>query len=590
MPAEDGTGAGRAPRRARYLIPKGLPRRAEFLAACAVVLVLVHVLFAQLTFGCAVACYLTGKATRWRATWLLVPVLVAVGWTLAIGPRVAISGFTAGPAAVVAYFSAPGHLLHPAGAFAGARTRLGRQLPVALGAGAAEAAIAAWLNWLHTDEPDLPRSRPGLLAGTRRLAIRRAIRYGSILTRDGACLGVAVADGSRVELTWTEAERGVLVCGSVLAEPLATSLQLVVAAIRRRKPVLVLDGTAGPGLGRALAECCATAGVPLRIFGGSGATPPGAETCCYEPFRYGDPAQRAALVTAMLHWDPSSQPHQRRLVAYLSDVFELLDAVPGDQRVPVLDEVIHLLDPPALRARARHVPASHPRRASLTSRLEASADVLAADPGAVGAVGRQLRALRAASAGRWLGQPVGANAAELDFGKVVAGRAAALFCLDAADEPVRGMLGRLVVADLRRLAGDLPALGVPADALVWLVCPDDDEVTDRAVSELIAAAPRAGLAVLITGISAEAAFTERLNALVIHRLTDQRTARRLAALAGPRVPAAAGAAGAAGAEQPGGVSADDLLSLADTEFMLAVARPRRLVRRASAIRADRGRR
>ena len=584
MPAEDGTGAGHAPRRARYLIPKGLPRRAEFLAACAVVLVLAHALFAQLTLVVAVACYLTGKATRWRVTWLLIPVLVAVGWMLAIGPRVAVAGFTAGPAAVAGYLTTHGDLLHPLGAFAGARGWLGRQLPLALGTGAAEAAIAAWLSWLHTDEPDLPRSRPGLLAGIRRVAIRRAIRNGSILTRDGACLGVAVADGSRVELTWTEAERGVLVCGSALAEPLATSLQLVAAALRRRKPVLALDTTAGSGLRRALAECCATAGVPLRTFGGSGLVPPGAEPCCYEPFRYGDPAQRAALVTAMLHWEPSSQAHRRRLAGYLTDVFELLDAVPGDQRVPVLDEVIHLLDPLALRARARHVPASHPRRASLTSRLDASADVVAADPGAIGAVGRQLRALRAATAGRWLGQPVGANAAELDFGKVVASRSAALFCLDAADEPAGGMLGRLVLADLRRLAGNLPALGVPADALVWLACPAGDADTDRAVGELIAAAPRAGLAVLVTAISAEAAFTERLNALAIHQLTDMRAAQRLAALAGPRVPAA----GSGGAEQPGEVSANDLLSLTDSEFMLAVARPRRLIRQASAIRADRG--
>lgn len=586
MPAEDGTGAGHAPRRARFLIPKGLPRRAEFLAACAVVLVLAHVLFAQLTLLCAVACYLTGKVTRWRLTWLLVPMLVAFGWALAIGPRGAIAGFAAGPAAVVTYFGVPDHLLQPFRAFSGASGWLGRQLPVAIGAGAAEAAVAGWLTWLHTDEWDLPRSRPGLLAGARRLAIRRAIRYGSIVTRDGACLGVAVGDGSKVELTWAEAEHGVLVCGTALSEPLATSLQVVAAALRRRKPVLVLDGTGEPSLGRALAACCATAGVPLRAFGGS--VPSAAEPCCYEPFRSGDPAQRAALVTAMLHWDPAAEQHRRGLAAYLADVFELLDAAPGDQRVPVLDEVIHLLDPAALRARARHVPASYPRHSSLAGRLGASAEVLAADPGAASAMGRQLRALRAAPSGRWIGQPVGANAAELDFAKVIAGRSAALFCLETADEPVRGMLGRLAIADLRRLAGNLPALGVPADALIWLACPPGDAEADRAIGELIAAAPRAGLAVLVTATSAEAEYAERMNALAVHRLGDQRTAHRLAALAGPRLPVS-------GTELPAQVSAAELMSLMDNEFLLAVASPRRLIRRASAIRAsairaDRGRR
>ena len=37
------------PRRARYLVPRGLPRRGEILAACLVLAVLAHVLFAQLT-------------------------------------------------------------------------------------------------------------------------------------------------------------------------------------------------------------------------------------------------------------------------------------------------------------------------------------------------------------------------------------------------------------------------------------------------------------------------------------------------------------------------------------------------------------
>jgi hypothetical protein len=42
------------PRRARYLIPRGLPRRGEIVAVCAVLIVLAHVVFAQLTIVLAI--------------------------------------------------------------------------------------------------------------------------------------------------------------------------------------------------------------------------------------------------------------------------------------------------------------------------------------------------------------------------------------------------------------------------------------------------------------------------------------------------------------------------------------------------------
>ena len=62
MPAEVVTGAEPTPRRARYLLPRGLPRRGEILAACVVLIVIGHVLFAQLTLILAAAFYLDRKS------------------------------------------------------------------------------------------------------------------------------------------------------------------------------------------------------------------------------------------------------------------------------------------------------------------------------------------------------------------------------------------------------------------------------------------------------------------------------------------------------------------------------------------------
>ena len=177
------------PRRARYLVPRGLPRRDEILAVCVVVVVLAHVLFAQLTIILAAAFYLITRVTRWRLSWLAVPVVIGVAWTLAVGPRAAAAGFADGPAKVIAYLGASGHqidhVLHFTGAFSGMGGWLPRQLPLAILAGAAEAAVIGWLAWLHTDEVSSRPARPGLLVAARRTATQRAIRAGSVVTRAG---------------------------------------------------------------------------------------------------------------------------------------------------------------------------------------------------------------------------------------------------------------------------------------------------------------------------------------------------------------------------------------------------------------------
>src|SRR6201995_2124901 len=86
-PAEVVTEAEQMPRRARYLVPRGLPRRDEILTVCVVAVVLVHLLFAQLTIVLASVLYLITKVTRWRLSWLTVPAAAALAWTAAVGPR-----------------------------------------------------------------------------------------------------------------------------------------------------------------------------------------------------------------------------------------------------------------------------------------------------------------------------------------------------------------------------------------------------------------------------------------------------------------------------------------------------------------------
>jgi hypothetical protein len=255
------------PRRARHLIPTQLPRRGEVVAAFAVLVLLAHLLFAQLTFVLAAVFAGVTKTTRWRLWWLAIPAAAGLAWTLAIGPRAAAAGLTAGPAQILAALGG-GHpldrLLHPHGAFAGAGSWLPRQFPLALIAAAAEAALVGWLDWMHTDEWAVRPPRPGVLAAVRGALARRATSAGVVVTRDGCVLGGAPDSGARVVLGWPEIAGGVLVTGADARTLAVSSLQVAHAALRRRKPLIVVDMSGDGALAGVLGAACAATGTPLR--------------------------------------------------------------------------------------------------------------------------------------------------------------------------------------------------------------------------------------------------------------------------------------------------------------------------------------
>jgi hypothetical protein len=258
---------GSLPRRARHLIPMNLPHRREVMAACAVALAVAHLLLAQLTLALALVFTLAGSASRWRLWWLTGPAAAGLAWVLVAGPAQAAAGFAAGPAHILDYLG-QGHLAqrlgHPLDAFAGAGQWLPRQLPIALIAGAAEAALIGWLRWLHTDEVAVPPRRPGAVAAIRAGLAASLIRSGSVVTREGCALGVAPATGAAVDLRWREIAGGVLVVGTAAQEVTVTSLQIVHAALRRRKPLIVIDPGADAAVAAALSAACAATGTRLR--------------------------------------------------------------------------------------------------------------------------------------------------------------------------------------------------------------------------------------------------------------------------------------------------------------------------------------
>ncbi len=610
MPASAATAAERAPRRARYLFAGDAPRRGEIAAACGMAVLAAHAAFAQLTIVLAVGLYAVGKVTRWRPVWLAGPAGAGLIWAVAIGPARAVAGLTAGPRQVAAYLGGipgtPGRLLHLGAAFSGPGHWLPGQLPLALVLAAAEVAVLRPAGWLHPDRQPAAPARPGLIVAARRRYWAATVRSGGVVTRAGGCLGIDRESGGLAAVSWLEAEGGVLAAGAAAAPagygPAGTSFQLVHAAIRRRKPVIVVDLTGSRWLAGSLAAVCAAAGAPFCQFGEAGRR-------CYEPLR-GDPARAAALVLGMIDWSAATAQQRRTCAAYLGDVFAVLAAAPGDPRRPVLDDVLRLLGPAALRTRLGRLPGQHPQRGALADRVAVSAGLVEADPAALRVLASQLSALRSSAAGRWL-CPGGER---ISLGQVLRERAVCLFPLDhARPGPSASMIAGLVACDAMALFAELRGIPVSGDGLVWL---NGCEPADRqAVAELAARGGQAGMTVLLSTTSdrAAASLAADVNVIAIHRLADPAAAGLLAAQAGPGsagpaasggighggravpewaqrmpVPAAAGspAAGAAAAAGPGGadpltkagrpaVTAEALLRLPAGAFALLVKGPER---------------
>src|SRR5215470_15852903 len=291
MPAAVSRAPERSPRRARYLVPLGTPQRGEALAAVAVAAVVACVLFAPLTLVLAAAFHAVSKISRWRPLWLCVPAACGIVWVLGAGPHHAAAGFGRVPSATMGVLP---RIFTGQAAVARAAGAVGRglpgQLPLALILGAGAAALAWWVRWLHTDEWDVPAARPGLVRLGRRARTVASLRAGHVLTREGACLGVDEATGGPAVLSWRDAGGGVLLTGAAERAVLAPGLRLAHAAIRQRKPAIVVDLAGDAGLLDALAGICASVRAPLHVFG----APDGLR---YEPRVRPSAEQHAALLT-----------------------------------------------------------------------------------------------------------------------------------------------------------------------------------------------------------------------------------------------------------------------------------------------------
>jgi hypothetical protein len=233
---------------------------------------------APVTLLIAAVLMLTGRVSRWRPQWLLLPAVASACWLAVVRVTVAVAALEAGArglvAAEVAVARDPGRLLHPAlllhpagrvgtAALAGPGWWLPRELPLALLCGTAEAAIVLWLGWRRSPLP----WRPGALAVVRGRAAAAALAATHTVTAGGCAIGVNPSSGRLAGFSWAEAQRGVLLAGPDEGQLCLPGLAVACAAMRLRKTVIVIessDGPAGPaGPAVQVASLAGRLGVPV---------------------------------------------------------------------------------------------------------------------------------------------------------------------------------------------------------------------------------------------------------------------------------------------------------------------------------------
>ena len=534
MPASLSGAADRPPRRARHLVPLGLPRRRELLAALATGAVLGQLALAPLTLLLAVLLWTAARISRWRASWLAVPAGLGAAWTLTAGPAREAAAATVLPGQLAGLLTrlAAGHPPVPHAALAAAGHALPRQLPLALVTGSAEACWLLWLDWLHQAGGETSR-RPGLVALVRRRYLTAAIRGGSVVTRDGCCVGVDELTGRRASVSWREAEGGVLCGGPDLAEAAGHALGLLDGAIRRRKGVVIIDmagggmaGTrrtggglstwpgatglaetglastelAGAGLAGTVARACAAAHAPLACYGGLAARDAAG---CYEPFRGRTLDEVTGLVLALPDWSGRGAAERASAARHLRTALAVLADGPGDPRLPLLDQLIPLLQAALLRERAAPPPGG-----TLPSGAPAS-------PTGLSLLVSELSGLRGSALGQWLRparlavshrvprsparggawRPAGEHA--LGISQTLLERGVALFALDQrVHRRSAGMIARLAAADFLAALTEFDRLSARSDCLLWV---SGCEVLGQQLAEsLIRRGTQAGAAVVLS--------------------------------------------------------------------------------------------
>ena len=300
-----------------------------------------------------------------------------------------------------------------------------------------------------------------LVSGLALLAAPDALRFaarraGARAAAEGAAESVTLGrdpGGRAVALSDRQLAAHALIVGASGAGKSTTMLSILVAQIRRGRPVIAIDMKGSPAFAAELEQAAADVGRGVRIF-----TPDGPGH--WNPLAHGN---ATALKDKLIATERFSEPHyQRAAERYVQTVLTILHA--RDPDTPArLDQVVALMEPRRLAVSLRGVPEPLAERV-----LDYLGGLTGDQVSAARGLGTRLALLSESCAGPYL-SPGGPGTPAIDLRAGLEGGDVILFSLNASVYgKLAAQLGALAIQDLvsasgYRLAGTQAWRGLDTD-------------------------------------------------------------------------------------------------------------------------------
>lgn len=333
-----------------------------------------------------------------------------------------------------------------------------RQLPLGLGIGAAIGSVLIWLNHRRRNEWERITYRITPWQWLRKRRHIEQLRTGANPPANGATLGINEL-GEKVIQTDEEAASHTFIVGASGAGKTTTMMRQAVDHIRRGHGYVFIDLKGGRDVPAALYAHAQEHQRPFYHFliqdaqePYTGPDPDGASF--YDPLGRGDASRRKDMLIAGRKW---SEDYYKTLASsYLQTAFNVAIAVPPQEGTDSLSDIISLLTPSNLAARAASLPAGeHYDEVRDYVRDWTARKLDRGEQSAIDGMKRELQVLRGSSAGQWLRHPKG-QGKSINLKQVAREGGVVVFSLDSSNyEQTAAAVANFIVQDLKTVSSEL---------------------------------------------------------------------------------------------------------------------------------------
>lgn len=334
------------------------------------------------------------------------------------------------------------------------------QLTLSIFVGTLIGFIVCWYKWLRRPVWQEANFRMGPIQFLMKKKNVKDLKEGKNPPHNGATLGINGA-GKKVVQTDEEAGSHTFIVGASGTGKTTTMMSQSKDHIRRGHGLVFIDLKGGADVPEVLYNYAQRYGRDFYHFTildprdpYEGPDPSG--PAYYDPLGRGDASRRKDMIIAGRKW--SEDYYKIVASSYLQTAFNVAIAVPPEEGVDSLSDIISLLNPTNLGARVRRMP-----QGGHFDEIRAYADdwtqgkLSPQYKSAIDGVAKELQNLRGSSAGKWLRMPPpGVEGKMINLKNAAKEGAVVIFSLDSSNyQELASLVANFIVQDLKTVTSEL---------------------------------------------------------------------------------------------------------------------------------------